>query len=257
MTLKRRKKIVGNWKMNGSTVFARTLVSDLLEQLSPALTEQVCLCPPMPYLPMVAEALGQSGVSLGAQNVSSYNDGAYTGEVSATMLADIGCDHVIVGHSERRTLFAETDAIVVSKVAKALEQPGLTPILCVGETREEREAGQWQAVISRQMQAVLEGIDRAGVARIIVAYEPVWAIGTGLTATAEQAQEVHALIRQQVAALDSAIADSLLILYGGSLNDQNAKELLSQPDIDGGLVGGAALVAEKFARVCNTLAEVG
>ena len=244
-----RKPIVaGNWKMNGTAASARELAGAVAAQAAGAGSE-VVLCPPHPYLPTVVDAVGAGTVAVGAQDVAATPPGAYTGEVAAEMLADVGCTFAIVGHSERRTLFGETDASVVAKAQRVLEA-SLTPILCVGETLEEREGGRTEAVVGRQLEAVLEGCGLEALARSVLAYEPVWAIGTGRTATPEQAQEVHAFLREVVARRDAAVAQGLRILYGGSVKAENASGLFSMPDIDGGLVGGASLDAEGFAGIC-------
>jgi triosephosphate isomerase len=211
---------------------------------------EVAVCAPYPYLEQLQSALSGSGVAWGAQSVSQYAAGAYTGEVSASMLQDFGCRYVLVGHSERRSLFGETDGVVVAKF-EAAQSAGLVPILCVGETLVEREAGQTRGVVSRQLAAVLEKLGVAALAGAVLAYEPVWAIGTGVTASSAQAQEVHAELRGQVARLDAGVASGLRILYGGSVKPQNAEELFAQPDIDGGLIGGAALVASDFLAICR------
>ena len=240
----RRRIVAGNWKLHGSRAFATGLV-DALASAAPAGVELIVL-PPYPYLPLLAPAPG--GLALGAQDVSAQDKGAFTGEVSAAMLADVGARYTLVGHSERRQYHGEDDALVAAKFIAA-RAGGLTPILCVGETREQREAGQTEAVIARQLEAV---IDAAGVAAFdgaIVAYEPVWAIGTGLTATPAQAQAVHAFLRGVVVARDARIGGSLPLLYGGSCKPDNAAALFSQPDVDGGLIGGASLVADDFLAI--------
>lgn len=225
----------------------------LLERLKsgmPGLQCEVAVCAPFPYLAQLQALLASTQVRWGAQSVSEHVSGAYTGEVSAAMLCEFGCRYVLVGHSERRSLFGESDAVVAAKFVAAREA-GLVPILCLGETLAEREAGATAAVVSRQLDAV---IDRAGVAALasaVVAYEPVWAIGTGVTASPAQAQEVHAAIRERVADLDAGLAEGLRILYGGSVKPQNAAELFAQDDIDGGLIGGAALVADDFLAICQ------
>lgn len=225
----------------------------LLERLKsgmPGLQCEVVVCAPFPYLAQLQALLASTQVRWGAQSVSEHVSGAYTGEVSAAMLCEFGCRYVLVGHSERRSLFGESDAVVAAKFVAAREA-GLVPILCLGETLVEREAGATAAVVSRQLDAV---IDRAGVAALasaVVAYEPVWAIGTGVTASPAQAQEVHAAIRERVADLDAGLAEGLRILYGGSVKPQNAAELFAQDDIDGGLIGGAALVADDFLAICQ------
>lgn len=225
----------------------------LLERLKsgmPGLQCEVAVCAPFPYLAQLQALLASTQVRWGAQSVSEHVSGAYTGEVSAAMLCEFGCRYVLVGHSERRSLFGESDAVVAAKFVAAREA-GLVPILCLGETLVEREAGATAAVVSRQLDAV---IDRAGVAALasaVVAYEPVWAIGTGVTASPAQAQEVHAAIRKRVADLNAGLAEELRILYGGSVKPQNAAELFAQDDIDGGLIGGAALVADDFLAICQ------
>lgn len=210
---------------------------------------EMAVCPPYPYLGQAQLALQGSPLALGAQSLSEHASGAFTGEVSAAMLLEFGCRYVLVGHSERRALFGETDAVVAAKFAAA-QEAGLVPVLCVGETLDERNAGQTASVIARQLSAVLDRVGVNAMASAVVAYEPVWAIGTGVTASPAQAQEVHAAIRAQVAALDAGVAEGLRILYGGSVKPQNAKELFGQADIDGGLIGGAALVADDFLAIC-------
>src|SRR5512143_1990746 len=233
----RKKLVAGNWKMHGSLAENAAL----LAALKPALAGiEAAVCVPFPYLAQVQAALAGSSIAWGAQNVSEQTKGAFTGEVSASMLLDFGCTYVIVGHSERRHIRGEGDALVAKKFSAA-RKAGLTPILCVGELLEERERGETEAVVERQMNAVidLDGIE--GLSRAVIAYEPVWAIGTGRTATPEQAQEVHAFIRALVRRKDPALADRLLILYGGSVKGSNAAGLFHMPDIDGGLIGGASL----------------
>lgn len=210
---------------------------------------EMAVCPPYPYLGQAQLALQGSPLALGAQSLSEHASGAFTGEVSAAMLLEFGCRYVLVGHSERRALFSETDAVAAAKFAAA-QEAGLVPVLCVGETLDERNAGQTASVIARQLSAVLDRVGVNAMASAVVAYEPVWAIGTGVTASPAQAQEVHAAIRAQVAALDAGVAEGLRILYGGSVKPQNAKELFGQADIDGGLIGGAALVADDFLAIC-------
>ena len=244
----RKKLVAGNWKMNGSLRQNEVLLSDISAAV-PELTCEVAVFPPYPYLAQSQLALAGSGVALGAQSVSEYTQGAFTGEVSASMLAEFGCRYVLLGHSERRGLFGETDAVVAAKF-EAAQKAGLIPVLCLGETLAERESGNTMAVVARQLSSVL---DRSGVGAMVsavVAYEPVWAIGTGMTASPAQAQEVHAAIRAQVAVLDAGVAEGLCILYGGSVKPQNAEELFGQADIDGGLIGGAALVADDFLKIC-------
>jgi triosephosphate isomerase len=246
----RSKVVVGNWKLNGSLAGNEALARSLLREI-PRIGAAACaVCVPYPYLAQARELLQGSAIAWGAQDCSRHGGpGAYTGEVSAAMIAEFGARYAIVGHSERRTLFGDTDAIVVAKFAAA-RRAGLTPIFCVGETLEEREAGSTEAVLARQMGALLQSGGAAGLEGAIVAYEPVWAIGTGRTATREQAEEAHAFIRGRVAAKEQPnIAAQLPILYGGSVKAANAAELFAMPNVDGGLVGGASLVAEEFAAI--------
>ena len=247
--------IAGNWKMNGSTAANAELVAGIAAGAPKADNVNLLVCPPFPYLGPVGEAVAGTSVALGAQNVSEHESGAFTGEVAPSMLRDVGCDYVIVGHSERRTLYGETSAQVAAKFKTALDA-GLIPILCVGETLEEREAGTTEAVVDKQLGAVLDtaGIEAFGTA--VIAYEPVWAIGTGMTATPEQAQDVHRHIRGVLAAQDAGVAEGTQILYGGSMKGDNAAGLLSQPDIDGGLIGGASLKAADFLAIATAAAEV-
>jgi triosephosphate isomerase len=241
--------IAGTWKMNGSSAESRQLVAALRAGVRAGAAAGMLLCPPYVYLAAVREWLAGSEIGLGAQNLADKaGAGAYTGEVSGPMLRDVGCTHVIVGHSERRALYAESDALVATKFALA-QQAGLVPILCVGETLAEREAGGTRDVVARQLEAVLAAAGVGAFANAVVAYEPVWAIGTGRTATPEQAQEVHAFIRGIVAARDATIARGLSILYGGSVKGANARNLFAMDDIDGGLVGGASLVAAEFLEI--------
>jgi len=212
------------------------------------------VCVPFPYLAQVQSALAGSSIAWGAQDVSEQAKGAFTGEVSASMLLDFGCKYVIVGHSERRSLYGESDELVAMKYMAA-QAAGLTPILCVGESLEERESGVTEVVVARQLDAVINAAGVASLARAVVAYEPVWAIGTGKTASPEQAQAVHAFIRGKIATLDAAVADGLVIQYGGSVKAANAAELMVQSDIDGGLIGGASLVADEFVAICRAAAK--
>jgi triosephosphate isomerase len=246
----RRKFVCGNWKMHKTSAEAVALVRELAEGLGAASggKVQVAVAPPFTALGSVAAVLRGTGLELAAQNVYWEPQGAFTGEVSAPMLAEIGCRHVIVGHSERRQLFGETDETVRKKVGAVLSA-NLLPIVCVGETLAEREAGQTIAVVDRQVRAGLAGIPSAALAAITVAYEPVWAIGTGKTATSAQAQEVHAAIRKILRELAGATADAIRIQYGGSVKPENAAELMSQPDVDGALVGGASLKAKDFLAI--------
>lgn len=248
---KRIPLIAGNWKMHGALAESRELVASIAAGVAGATGVRVLLCPPYVYLSSVAEWIAGSEIALGAQDLSEQTGtGAYTGEIAGGMLTDVGCSYVIVGHSERRAIYGETDAQVAAKFQAAQSQ-GLTPILCVGETLEQREAGQTQDVVAGQVQAVLDAAGIKAFAQAVIAYEPVWAIGTGLTATPAQAQEVHALIRGMIAALDGTIAADLSVLYGGSVKGANAAELLAMDDIDGGLVGGASLSADEFLAICR------
>lgn len=242
----RTKLVAGNWKMHGS--LAGNL--GLLQAVREGATGQagIAVCVPFPYLAQARAVLDGSKVAWGGQDVSEHAQGAYTGEVSGAMLADFGCRYALVGHSERRSYYGDTDAVVAAKFAAALKV-GLIPVLCVGETLAEREAGVTGAVVTRQIDAVLAGSGIAAFSRAVVAYEPVWAIGTGRTASPAQAQDVHALIRARFASESAAVAAELKVLYGGSVKPGNAKELFGQADIDGGLIGGASLVAEDFLAI--------
>jgi len=235
--------------MHGSLRENAALLDRLVAGL-PGVGCEVLVCVPYPYLTQVGERLAATSVLWGAQNVSEHTAGAFTGEVAATMLADFACTHVLVGHSERRTLYGESDALVAAK-CKAVLAAGMRPVLCVGETLAEREAGLTQVVVERQLSVVLDVVGVAAFARMVLAYEPVWAIGTGLTASPAQAEEVHAAIRLRIAGQDAAVAEGLQILYGGSVKPQSAVELFAQPNIDGGLIGGAALVADDFLAICR------
>ena len=246
----RQKLVAGNWKMHGSLIENQALLGELRAALTGMRNMACAVCVPSPYLAQTQAELAGSAVAWGAQNMSEHAKGAYTGEVSAAMLQDFGCRYVVVGHSERRALFGETDQVVAAKFVAAIAAD-LTPILCVGETLNERESGMAELVIARQLDAVLAVTGMSGIARAVVAYEPVWAIGTGKTASPEQAQAVHAFIRQKLATLDAGIAERLVIQYGGSVKAANAAELFSQPDIDGGLIGGASLVADEFIAICK------
>jgi len=244
----RRRLVAGNWKMHGSRAEAAKLLDELM-QMDSAVSAEVAVCPPFVYLTDAVRRLAESSIVVGAQNVCAEPIGAFTGEVSAAMLKDAGCRYVIVGHSERRALFHEDDQLVARKFV-AVQSQKLTPILCVGETLEERERNLTEKVIARQLDAVLDVAGIAAFADAVIAYEPVWAIGTGKTATPEQAQAVHAFIRGRITGRDAKIAGELRILYGGSVKAANARELFQMPDIDGGLVGGASLKSEEFSRIC-------
>ena len=245
----RTKIIAGNWKMNLNHLEAETLVRDILRRVRDVKTVEIVVCPTSTSLCRVGELVRDTEVRLGAQNMFWEKKGAYTGEISANMLLTLGCEYVILGHSERRTYFHETDEMVARKVKAALSS-GLTPIVCVGEIREEREAGITARVVETQIRGALEGLQPDEFAGTVIAYEPVWAIGTGLTATTEQAQEVHALIRKLLAEMfGTGTAEATRIQYGGSMKPSNARELMAQPDIDGGLIGGASLEAESFEGI--------
>jgi triosephosphate isomerase (TIM) len=244
----RRLLVAGNWKMNASVAMTQSLLSELR-------AAQIDLCdvavfPPFPYLTQASELLSGSDIALGAQNCAAEESGAFTGEVSAPMLADVGCAMALIGHSERRTLYGETDDTVLAKTRQLLDN-SMTAVVCVGETLAERQAGQAEAVVAQQLKLLLEQLNTAQWQRIILAYEPVWAIGTGETATPEQAQAIHAFIRSQLQVLGADVAQATRILYGGSVKAANAAELFSQPDIDGGLVGGASLDATEFLGICR------
>jgi triosephosphate isomerase len=243
----RRKIVAGNWKMHGSRAENAALVEAVLAGLSSQRTTCV-ICPPFVYLQEVWRMLRGAEVALGAQNLCAEAIGAHTGEVSAAMLKDVGCDYVLTAHSERRSIYGEDDALVARKFQAALAK-GLIPVLCVGEQLADREAGRTEAVIGAQLDAVVQLTGVAAFANAVIAYEPCWAIGTGRTASPEQAQEVHAFIRQRLAAEDAKIAGAVRILYGGSVKAGNAKELFAMPDVDGGLIGGASLKAEEFLAI--------
>ena len=244
----RQPLVAGNWKMNGSLDSITALVEGIKAGLDTVSTAEMVVCPPYVYIPTVATLIGGASISLGAQDVSDQESGAYTGEVAPGMLTDLGCKYAIVGHSERRSIYGESDAFTASKFAAA-RNAGLVPILCVGELLEEREQGITEQVVSRQLDAVIDLEGVGALADAVIAYEPVWAIGTGKTASPDQAQDVHAFIRCKLAALDAAVADKVRILYGGSMNAANAAELLAMADIDGGLIGGASLKAADFLAI--------
>src|SRR3954452_14387472 len=243
----RRQIIAGNWKMHGSRAENAALVEVIVDKL-PDASAEVWVCPPFVYLPELARALAGSRISLGAQDVCAETQGAFTGEISAAMLRDVGCAGSIVGHTERRALFGESDQLVARKFA-ALLAAGLTPILCVGELLAEREAGKTFEVEDRQLDAVLELSGVAVFSRAIIAYEPVWAIGTGKTASPQQVEEVHSHIRGRIAGRDAKIAALVRIQYGGSVKAANAAELFSMPNVDGGLIGGGSLKADEFLAI--------
>ena len=242
--------------MNGNLATNRGLLDALVTAVARVAGVKVAVCPPYPYLAQVQQSLSGSGVAWGAQNLSQFDAGAYTGEVSGTMLVDFGCRYVIVGHSERRTLFGESNDLVAEKYAAALKA-GLTPILCVGETLAQREEGSTESVVAAQLQAVLQRNGAQSFAQAVIAYEPVWAIGTGRTASPDEAQAVHAFIRRYLGAKDAAVAEKVQVLYGGSVKGNNAAQLFAMGDIDGGLIGGASLDVQEFATICRAASAGG
>jgi triosephosphate isomerase len=244
----RQPLVAGNWKMNGSLDSIKPLVEGIKSGLDAVTTAEMAVCPPFVYIAQVAQMLAGTAVAVGAQDVSNQEAGAFTGEIAPGMLTDIGCKYVIVGHSERRSLYGESDEFTASKFAAA-RKAGLVPILCVGELLEEREQGITEDVVARQLDAVIELEGIAALGDAVIAYEPVWAIGTGKTASPQQAQDVHAFIRGKLAALDAGVAEKVQILYGGSMNAGNAADLLAMSDIDGGLIGGASLKPDDFLAI--------
>jgi triosephosphate isomerase len=247
---RRSKLVAGNWKMHGSTAQNQDLLNAVISRTVELKEVDIAVSVPYPYLAQAQSLLANTHVSWGAQNVSQHEKGAYTGEVSAAMLVDFGCRYVIVGHSERRALYGEESHTVALKF-RAAQAVGLIPILCVGETLDQRDAGITEQVVAEQLDAVVELTGVSALARSVLAYEPVWAIGTGKTATPQQAQDVHAFIRRRIAANDSVVARELQVLYGGSVKASNAAELFGMADIDGGLIGGASLVADEFVAICD------
>ena len=247
--------VAGNWKMNGSNAANAELVDGIIAGMPQSDSVDLLVCPSFPYLAEVAQKLSGTGIALGAQNVSQFESGAHTGETAPSMLSDVGCEYVLVGHSERRAIYGESSEMVAAKF-KAAQDAGLIPVLCVGETQEQRESGQTEAVVDEQLNAVLDesGIEAFGNA--VVAYEPVWAIGTGLTATPEQAQDVHQHIRDVLASRNKDVADTVKILYGGSVKGDNAAGLFGKPDIDGGLIGGASLKSGDFLAIADAAASL-
>ncbi len=246
----RRPFVAGNWKMNGDRASIEALVDGIKAGLGTVKRAEIAVCPPYVYVPQVRALVEGTAIHLGAQDLSDQDAGAYTGEVAGPMLADVGCQYVIVGHSERRNIRGESDELTAAKFAAA-RRAGLTPILCVGELLAEREQGITEQVVARQLDAVIDSQGIQALADAVIAYEPVWAIGTGRTATPEQAQEVHAFIRARLRAADQAIGDDIRILYGGSVKGSNAAELFQMEDIDGGLIGGASLKADEFLAICR------
>lgn len=251
----RKTLIAGNWKMHGNQDSIESLINGIKSQLDDSWQSDVLVCPPSLYIDKTIQLAKGSKIAVGGQNVSEQEQGAFTGEISGDMLKDVGSTHVLVGHSERRSLYQETNELVAAKYAKALEN-GLIPVLCVGETLEQRENGTTMDVVKAQVDAVIdfykdnkEGLDKLGQG--VIAYEPVWAIGTGVTASPEQAQDVHASIRQYLSEMNDVVAEKIQILYGGSMKAANAEQLLAQKDIDGGLIGGASLKADEFIAICK------
>ena len=245
----RQVMVAGNWKMNGSRDSVKQLIQGI-KAGSNGVNAEIVVCPSYIFIPDVTAAIAGSAIKLGAQNMCEQDSGAFTGEVAGPMLQDFGVEYVIIGHSERRSLYGETDLVTAVKFAAVLKH-GLKPIFCIGETLAERESGVTEQVLARQLDAILEASGVASLANAVLAYEPVWAIGTGKTATPQQAQDVHAFIRNKIAGLDKGIAAGLRILYGGSMNPANAAELIAQADIDGGLIGGASLKADDFLTICK------
>lgn len=248
----RRKLVAGNWKMHGSLVTNNQLLDEIIKGLQGSHDADYAVCVPYPYLPSVKSSLQNSNIAWGAQNVSQYEKGAYTGEISASMLNDFECRYVIVGHSERRALYGESSFIVAEKFLAA-QKSGIIPILCVGETLEQRESGVTERIIEEQLTTVINLSGVESLQKAVIAYEPVWAIGTGKTATPQQAQDVHTFIRSVISKLNSNTAKELVILYGGSVKANNAAELFLMPDIDGGLIGGASLIASDFVAICQAI----
>lgn len=246
--------VAGNWKMNGSSAANKALLAGIVAGVPAGEGFSLLVCPPFAYLGAVVAQLSGSPIKVGAQNVSEHESGAFTGEVSAGMLGDVGCEYVIVGHSERRAIYGETSAQVAAKFVIA-QAAGLKPILCVGETLDERKAGTTESIVDSQLDAVIDAAGIKAFADAVVAYEPVWAIGTGVTASPEQAQDVHKHIRSRIAARDADIGARLQILYGGSMKGENAAGLLAMPDIDGGLIGGASLKAQDFLAIAAAAAQ--
>lgn len=246
----RRKLVAGNWKMHGALPQNEALLTAVVAGMEQLQGVDCAVCVPFPYLAQAQQMLRGTSVRWGAQDVHQLDKGAYTGEVAASMLRDFGCRYVLVGHSERRSLYGENSHLVAEKFAAA-QKVGLLPILCIGETLAQRESGETEAVVAEQLDAVMQLLGVQVLRNAVVAYEPVWAIGTGKTATPTQAQEVHAFIRQRVAAQDAQVAEALCILYGGSVKGSNAAELFAMADIDGGLIGGASLMADEFLAICQ------
>lgn len=246
----RRSFVAGNWKMNGTRASVAALLESVKSGAQAVSHVDIAVCPPFVYIPEVAQSLKNSNVKWGSQNVAKESNGAFTGEISVAMLKEFSCTYAIVGHSERRAIYDENDEVVAQKFKAALAG-GIVPILCVGETLQQREAGQTSAIVESQLKAVVDYCGIGAFKSAVIAYEPVWAIGTGRTASPQQAQDVHHFIRQWLAAHDATVARGMQILYGGSVKGSNAKELFSQPDIDGGLIGGASLDPNEFLTICR------
>jgi triosephosphate isomerase len=251
----RRNIVAGNWKMNGTIASANELLNKIKQGTAEFSNVEIVVLPPFPFLEQTAKLLKGTKITWGAQNLSDKPSGAYTGEVSASMLKEFGCKYVLVGHSERRQYYGESDKLIAAKFNMAIDN-GLIPILCIGETLQERQQGLTLQVIDEQLLAIIESLDNfAKMEKAVIAYEPVWAIGTGMTATPEQAEEVHAYIRKSLGKRDQTVAENLSLLYGGSVKPDNAKAIFSMADIDGGLIGGASLNADDFltiGRLCNS-----
>ena len=250
----RKTLIAGNWKMHGSKKEAHALVEGIKRGIKQDISTDVLILPPFPYLSEINSLLGGTTLLLGAQNLYLGGQGAFTGEVSGPMLAEMGCQYVLVGHSERRSLFQEDLSLVAAKF-KAAQEAKLIPILCVGETKKEREEGKTESIIQKQLESVSELVGLSAFQQAVIAYEPVWAIGTGLTATPDQAEVVHAFIRSLISKIQVDLAKTIRILYGGSMKPENAQALLAMPDIDGGLIGGASLEVESFLNICKAASE--
>jgi triosephosphate isomerase len=248
----RRTLVAGNWKMNGSLDCNAKLLGAIKAGAAVELACELLICAPFPYLSQCKSELSGSTISWGAQDVSEHEAGAYTGDVAASMVREFDCSYVIVGHSERRTYQGESNVTVAKKALQAL-RIGITPIICVGESLAERQASRTEEVVGQQLDEVLQALGVADVARIVVAYEPLWAIGTGVTATPQMAQVVHAMLRMKIAAKNAEAAQQVRIIYGGSMKPDNAAQLLAMPDIDGGLIGGASLKAEDFLAIARAV----
>lgn len=247
--------VAGNWKMNGSNAANAELMDGIIAGMPQSDSVELLVCPPFPYLAAMAAKLSGTGIALGAQNVSQHQAGAYTGETAPSMLGEVGCKYVIVGHSERRAIMGESSETVAAKF-QAAQDAGLIPLLCVGESQQQRETNQTEAVIDEQLNAVVDGSGIEAFRRAVIAYEPVWAIGTGLTATPQQAQDVHRHIREVLAARQQDVAATVKILYGGSVKGDNAAALFGKPDIDGGLIGGASLNSADFLAIAEAAAAL-